>query len=338
MNAFIHDLSAYVTSLREQGRPLYPSALRWVLLANGAADLNDSVIFFGFEGAGSEPVLVVKAPRIPQNDWMLKIEFDRLTDLWAILGDEASLYLPKPIAFTQLGSQSILILSFLNGESLTRASKGTLWKKTDDTIALAVKVARSLRYLDDKTATVIKDSDRPFEDFQTKADKFQQLFSLTEKEIQALNDLTNFIKTSAANASHKILLQGDFWHGNLIREPSQDRLMIVDWQFARWSTDASLDVYLFIMAGAFTAARRLGDENAAKTAAGILSRWRSDVIPEYLKAYGQPEKFVLLPLRYGMLSCCVEKAIRSEIEFGYNHPDDEMWRNLFTELMDWPAD
>jgi hypothetical protein len=37
-----------------------------------------------------------------------------------------------------------------------------------------------------------------------------------------------------------------------------------------------------------------------------------------------------------MLLCCVEKAVRSALEFGYSHPDDLMWRSLFRELLQWP--
>jgi len=39
-----------------------------------------------------------------------------------------------------------------------------------------------------------------------------------------------------------------------------------------------------------------------------------------------------------MMLCCVEKAVRSALEFGYGHPDDLMWRFLFTELQNWPIE
>jgi hypothetical protein len=60
------------------------------------------------------------------------------------------------------------------------------------------------------------------------------------------------------------------------------------------------------------------------------------MIPEYLSAYGKPNHYGLLPPKQGMLLCCVEKAVRSALEFGYSHPDDALWRSLFTELMNWP--
>ena len=49
-------------------------------------------------------------------------------------------------------------------------------------------------------------------------------------------------------------------------------------------------------------------ENHAKDAFRLLNEWRKDVIPEYLFAYGVPEDYVLLPQKYGMMLCCVEKA------------------------------
>lgn len=338
MTAFIHDLSEFVASLRNEDGLLYASPMRWIMAANGAADLNDSVIFFGFERNSLEPALVVKAPRVPHNDWMLRIEYDRLTDLWNALGSGAADYLPRPVAFTQFGNQSVLILSYLPGESLTRAAKKMLWRNLGYTRALAVEVAHSLRVLNEGAACRLQTDDPALSDFALKAQKFQELFDLSEKDRQGLAEMLDFVRLEYASASHKVLLQGDFWHGNMIREFDGGKVRFVDWQFARWSVDVSLDVYLFLMAGAFTVARRDGDENVAKAVAGRLSAWRSDLIPAYLEAYGKPEKFVLLPLRYGMLSCCVEKAIRSEVEFGYSHPDDLMWRNLFTELLAWPKD
>ncbi len=338
MTALIHDLSTFTASLREGNKSIYPASTRWVMVANGDADLNDNVIFFGFEQKKLDPILVAKAPRVPQNDWMLKIEYDRLTELWKLLGQTAESYLPKPVAFKQFGNQSVLILSYLHGESLTRISRGTLWKDMSYTSALAVKVAHSLRVLDDGTARRLEVDDPILRDFASKAKRFQELFALSEKESQGLAELLDFANRRYAAATHKVLIQGDFWHGNLIQEPNHDELKFVDWQFARWSVDVSLDVYFFIMTGAFTVVRRQGEENLAKAVAAQLSAWRSDLIPAYLNAYGHPENFVLLPLRYGMLSCCVEKAIRSEVEFGYKHPDDLMWRNLFTELLDWSRD
>ena len=73
-----------------------------------------------------------------------------------------------------------------------------------------------------------------------------------------------------------------------------------------------------------------------KHAFRLLNEWRKDVFPEYLFAYGVPEDYVLLPPEYGMMMCCVEKAVRSALEFGYSHPDDLVWRSLFAELMNWP--
>ncbi|HEX5941815.1 MAG TPA: hypothetical protein VFY66_06025, partial [Anaerolineales bacterium] len=70
----------------------------------------------------------------------------------------------------------------------------------------------------------------------------------------------------------------------------------------------------------------------------LLSGWRTDVIPDYLAAYGKPDHYLLLPQKYGMLLCCVEKAVRSALEFGYSHSDDRMWRYLFAELLKWPAE
>jgi hypothetical protein len=60
--------------------------------------------------------------------------------------------------------------------------------------------------------------------------------------------------------------------------------------------------------------------------------WNAEVLPAYLDAYGSPEGYNLLPLRAGMLICCVEMATRPALVFKRQHPNDEMWYVLFSEL------
>jgi hypothetical protein len=174
--------------------------------------------------------------------------------------------------------------------------------------------------------------------FQIKTDKFRELFQVNLEEEGVLSELASMVKKSVLEASHKVLIQGDFWHGNMMQDKKREKLMFIDWQFARWSVDVSMDVYFFLLAGALSASGEGPVDQRAKRAFHILSNWRADVIPEYLSAYGKPHGYVLLPQKYGMMLCCVEKAVRSALEFGYRHPDDLMWRYLFAELMNWPED
>jgi hypothetical protein len=175
-------------------------------------------------------------------------------------------------------------------------------------------------------------------DFEGKLNKFRASFPLTADEERALSELANTLSQRLKAVSHKVLIQGDFWHGNMIRDRQRGRLMFVDWQFARWSADVSIDVFFFLLAGALSATGSGSAQERAKSAYQLLWDWRSDVIPAYLAAYGQPEQYLLLPQKYGMLLCCVEKAVRSALEFGYSHPDDLLWRYLFSELLNWPVE
>ena len=168
------------------------------------------------------------------------------------------------------------------------------------------------------------------------AEKFKDLFQISGEEERALAALVEMVDYHTASASHKILIQGDFWHGNIIRDKKRGNLKFVDWQFARWSVDVSMDVYFFLLAGALSATENEVAKQRAKDAFGLLTDWQRDIIPEYLFAYGVPEHYVLLPQKHGMMLCCVEKAVRSALEFGYSHPDDLLWRYLFAELMNWP--
>jgi hypothetical protein len=164
------------------------------------------------------------------------------------------------------------------------------------------------------------------------------LFKPSADEERALSELVNTVNERLKTASHKVLLQGDFWHGNMIRDKQRGTLMLVDWQFARWSADVSVDVFFFLLAGALSATGNGSVEDRARSAYQLLRAWHTDVIPAYLAAYGQPEQYLLLPQKYGMLLCCVEKAVRSALEFGYSHPDDLLWRSLFSELLNWPVE
>ena len=335
MDSFVDVLSDYALSLSEQGRQLFSPPLHWVLLANGDADFHDNVIFFGFDSRNEDPVLVAKVPRLPENGWMLKTEYDRLLDLWNSIGAEAAYYVPRPYGLTTLQERPALLISYISGQSLTRLPRRSFWGNSEQVLALAREAAGSLRDLHHLTERRIAPGESLRPDFSEKADKFRELFQLTSEEEQALSQLVMTTETHAANADHKILIQGDFWHGNMIRDEKQGILKFVDWQFARWSVDASLDVYFFLLAGALSATGEKAVGERAREAAWLLRQWDSNVIPEYLSVYGKPEHYALLPQSYGLLACCVEKAVRPALEFGYHHSDDMVWRNLFTELLRW---
>jgi hypothetical protein len=201
---------------------------------------------------------------------------------------------------------------------------------------LTGEAARALRNLNRLTESPFDQVESKDSRFLEKAEKFKDLFQISSEEERALVALVETVESRAAAASHKVLIQGDFWHGNMIRDKKRRTLMFVDWQFARWSVDVSLDVYFFLLAGALSATENEVAKQHAKDAFGLLNEWQKDIIPEYLFAYGVPEQYVLLPQKSGMMICCVEKAVRSMLEFGYSHPDDLVWRYLFAELMDWP--
>jgi hypothetical protein len=338
MKSFLDELSTFALSLSEGEGKLFSLPVYWVCLANGDADFHDNVIFFGFEEKQTNPVLVAKVPRLVENGWMLKTEYDHLVELWTCIGAEAIKYVPKPYALTTLQERPALMISYVPGESLTRLSRKSFWGDSEQVLALAKEAALTLRNLNRLTERPTGQDESLRTDFQMKANKFRELFKLSVDEDQTLAELVNTLNEKLKTASHKVLIQGDFWHGNMIRDKKRATLLFVDWQFARWSVDVSMDVYFFLLAGALSATEAGSAEGRAKLAYQLLSDWRADVIPAYLTAYGKPEHYVLLPQKDGMLLCCVEKAVRSALEFGYSHPDDLMWRYLFAELQKWPVE
>jgi hypothetical protein len=338
MKPFLDELSDIALSLSEGGHKLFAPPFHWVCLANGDADFQDNVIFFGFDARQTDPVLAAKVPRLAKNGWMLKTEYDHLMDLWKCMGAAAVNYVPRPYGFTALQDRSVLMISYVPGESLTRLSRKSFWGDSGQVAELAREAARMLRDLNRQTARPIEHAQDTALDLQNKAEKFRTLFNLTRDEDLALSELVRNVNEKLKTARQAVLIQGDFWHGNMIRDKKRGTLMFVDWQFARWSVDVSMDVYFFLLAGALSATGSGPVGERAKEAFRLLCDWRKDVIPEYLAGYGRPDDYVLLPQKSGMMLCCLEKAVRSALEFGYSHPDDLLWRSLFAELLQWPVE
>lgn len=329
MKLFFDELSTFALSLSEGERKLFSPPFRWVCLANGDTDFQDNVIFFGFAGGQSDPALVVKVPRLLENGWMLQAEYEQLVELWDCVGPAAAKYVPKPYGLTSLQERPVLMISYVPGESLTRLGRKSFWGDSRKVAALANEAARKLRELNQLTESPKAPEEASNPDLESKVDKFRELFKLKPEEERALSKLVKRMHDESKATRHKVLIQGDFWHGNMIRDKQRGTLMFVDWQFARWSSDVSLDVYFFLLAGALSATASGPVEGRAKSAYQRLREWRLDVIPAYLAAYGTPEHYALLPQKYGMLLCCVEKAVRSAA-------DDLLWRYLFAELQNWP--
>jgi hypothetical protein len=335
MKSFLEELSSVAIRLFEERQPRLTAPLYWVALANGDADFHDNVIFFCFDARPIDPLLVAKVPRLAENGWMLQTEYDHLLDLWNCLGEAAEKYIPRPYGISVVQGRPVLMISYIPGESMARLSPRSFWGNSKNVLGLAIEAARLLRELHGLTESPIEDEAPAPSAFGWKAEKFREIFQTHPDEDRALRDLAATIDGASQRASHKVIVQGDFWHGNMIWHRDRHNLMFVDWQFARWSLDVSLDVYFFLLAGALSAAGDGPAEKCAKEAFSILAAWREDVIPEYLAAYGQPDRYVLLPPKYGMMLCCVEKAVRPALEFGYSHPDDFRWRHLFAELLRW---
>ncbi|MBI5932762.1 MAG: aminoglycoside phosphotransferase family protein [Chloroflexi bacterium] len=308
----------------------HASRLRWTLHSNGGADLNDNVIFLGFEHGKRNPSLVAKAPRLPSNNWVVQTESSHLSEIWTLLGKDAPRRLPEPIALAEVDGQAALVISYVDGQGLIHSSRNGLWNDPARLLKLASDAARSLREVHERAAKPLAAGERVPSDLPRKIEAFRKLFSPSEAESRLLAELEQ--AASAQASTHKTLIQGDFWHGNIIRGAKHGDLMLIDWQYARWDSDVSLDVYLFLLAGALANTHTHDAQSKARGAAELLAQWRAEIVSAYLAAYGAADKFSLLPARLGMLQCCIEKATRAALDFGSNQSDAEAWRWLFYEL------
>ena len=334
MVSFLEELSAALIKMETPTDHFnFRLPVDWLILTNGEAEPDDNIVLFGFAANKSNPTLVAKVPRSPKNVWMLKIEHDRLQDAWQCLGEQAHLRLPEPLAMLSLSGQPVLVMTYLSGISLLRTSQKRFWQNKDQIRKLFVDAARSLREMNEITVTRVRSDDDVPSSFLPKLIKFRELFALSEREHQIIDEIAAMEKIHAEQVANKVLLQGDFWHGNIVRGMPHGKLMFLDWQYSRWSKDVSLDVYMFLLAAALATASRQSDEERAEGAIKTLFDWQADILPAYLSAYGKPINYSLLPTLYGLLLCCIEKSVRSVIDFGHNQNGDLVWRVLFSKLV-----
>ena len=336
MAAFVDALTFYSLSLSLKMPGLSFRHLDWVLLSNGASSLHECIIFFGIGTENTNPVLVAKVPRLPSDDWIIRTEYTSLVALWEQLGEQkAATRIPRPIDLVVLQRQPTLITSYIESGNLLHSSRKPNWQDTKQVIELATDAGKYLAEILDQTTTPLTAENHPISDFDKKAEKYKLMHTLLDAEIDAVSELKNVIGTIYRTATHKILVHGDYWHGNMIRAKSHGELMLVDWQYSHWHVDAALDVYLFLLASALAAAPQGDIPKKAHNAAEILLSWRDSVIPEFLSAFGKTGTYTLLPPRQGFLYCCIEKAVRASLAIGADQEEDLIWHFMFAELLNW---
>ena len=336
MIAFVDTLTLHSSSLSLKTPEPSFQHLDWAMLSNGASSLHECILFFGIGTEGATPVLVAKVPRLPSDDWIIRTEYASLVALWEQLGEQKAVSrIPRPIDLVVLQGQPTLITSYIDSGNLLHSSRKLNCQDTKQVIELAPDAGKYLAEILDQTATPLTAENRPISDFDKKAEKYKLMHFLLDAEIDAVSELENVIRTVYRTATHRILVHGDYWHGNMIRAKSHGELMLVDWQYSHWHVDAALDVYLFLLAVALSAAPEGDVRKKAHDAAKILMRWRDSVIPEFLSVFEKPSKYSLLPPRQGFLYCCIEKATRASLAIGTDQEEDLIWRFMFAELLNW---
>ena len=310
--------------------------LKWLTMSSGDTSFHDNVLLFCFLEKKPEPSLVVKACRLPENGWMLKKEFNHLKTLRGLLKAEAVNFVPRPIAFMTIGNQPLLIMEYLQGDDFQNLNRKNYWHCQSNVKNLLCNAAVTIRRLHNLTAQIIIPGEIIDSDFPNKSKIFLQMFDPDQQEVKIVKELVQYVNYRNYNAKAKFMLQGDYWHGNLIGSRDNNRYSIVDWQFARWTTDASFDIYLFPMGAAIKASSGNNVTERAAHVVQILHVWFKDIFPTYIASYGAMVKDRILPIDEGMLLSCIEKAARSISDFGHRHKDDNLWIAIFRELVKNP--
>ena len=316
--------------LNELAAETEPATLTWLLFANGEPEAHNNVLLFGFPAGQGEPARVAKICRAPAYSQTIRNEYERLNELWRILGRDAAGLAPRPLALGRRGADLALLMSYCPGRQLL-PKPASFWQDEAQVQELWRQAASWLRAIHRRTAAASPPpSVQP--DFGAMADAFGNFFPLTPQEEKELAVLRETV--AGAGADTAVLLQGDFWPGNVILRSGDAAFTLVDWQFSRWSGNASLDVYLFPLVCGVKAAPYSPPAERGAAAARILAKWQTTLLPSYLRHYGDVSGYTVLPPRAGMLAVCVEMAVRPYLTFGIWQEDALLWRALFTELSD----
>lgn len=330
MLEFTQQLNSLLSNFSYRGKRLSDS-MDWVLLSNGLTEFDENIIFLGIDKNTSIPSLVAKVPRLPKNIAVVQTEYERLTEIWNMLGDEKAQHLiSKPITLSVVQNQPVLVTSYVNGKTLVRLR---ITKESHHFIEYSIKAAKTLRNFLDVTVTRLEAKEIIKSNFLHKVEKFKKMYPLQDIEIKAVDDLQKEIESAERQASHRILIHGDYWHGNIILEPEYNNYMLVDWQYSCWTNDASQDVYLFLLAGALATIPNIeSPQIRAEKATQVLLNWKK-IIKAYLSEFGTPRNYNLLSLRSGMLMCCIDKGVRASLELGFDREEDLVWFYTFRELL-----
>lgn len=339
MMSLVNSLNDYLYSNKIISNDL---SLEWILVSNGGTYEHDSVILFGIVTENektSSPAFVAKVTRLPIHSWILEIEHNSLNILWDCMGENFSeKHFPKPLGLLSYGNQRALLISYLHGESMLQTSSASFWMDIENLAPFTLEIAEILNRIFCSTIKSIDyKSYSPF-DFSKRVDQFVEMYPVTDTHTKIIENILNKLNTNSNNRTEKVLLHGDFWHGNLIREKKSRSLMVVDWQYARWSSDVSLDVYLFLLAGALVAANGTSSTEISQSLINVLYHWKDKIIPEYLRVFRFSKEYSLLPIKEGMLLCCIEKATRSKMDFGISQHDDMLWWHIFNKIIDMDID
>lgn len=332
MKSFIDNLTFSISNYLPKGKEHFSDIKSWVMFCNGLTDFEETMIFFGIKNNNSYPSLVAKVPRMLNSVWDAKAEYNHLIEYWNCLADNAYLHFPEPIALLSINGHPAMITSFVEGESLVY---NRIINDPKSFSIFSIAVAKLLHKLINYTISPLVEGEVVISDFDNKATKFKTMYILSPSELLVLEDLLIEVQSSAKSATHKILVHGDFWHGNIIRNKRFDSLMLIDFQYSHWSNNASLDVYLFLLAGALNNVNDLDPAKRAQKASELLFSWKSNIIPSYLSVFELHETYTLFSLRSGLLFCCIEKAVRASIELGYERDLDLVWRYMFYEISQW---
>jgi Phosphotransferase enzyme family len=314
-----------------ESRDPFPS-LYWTLLANGDTFYFDNVVLLGTPVGDTKPIFVAKVCRLPAFDLTLNTEYKNIKTLWGIINGKISGVLPHPYILAKHGNDHILLTSFLDGESLLSILHQKPNAENEFYVKLARSAAETLRFFHDMSSTPTAPLNEPGIRIEEKIRLFQQLFYLNPDETAYLDQLTKVFRENAVRSKQYVLLHGDFWQGNIIKQTDTGKLAVIDWQFSMWSPDASIDVYMYLLAGALASVPYNTEEKRAADTAHLLVEWQFDLIPNYLQAYGEVNGYGLLPVRDGMLLCCIEMATRTSFFFNTQYPNDWLWAKLFSGL------
>lgn len=299
-----------------------PSIISWDFVQG-----DTSISAFATPKGENSPRVVVKVARSRDFNDLVSNEHHRLRELHDMAG--AALPHPRTLALTRLSDgRAAHVSSFCEGSSLEDRLVG--FPRRPGSVLRA-----GASWLGRMHSLTHRDGREPARGRSTLEHAVLHLVKvgcdLSSPHISRLIDLE-----ADSTATSTVLVHGDYWPGNCLRLDGR-RVVVVDWETAERTHDASLDVYLFPIAAARIVEAPAEPREWAGRVARRIGHRRQRRLNRYIESYESAAREIrwrILDRDEGLLATTLIMAARADRTLGPSHKETMFWFALLDELVD----